>query len=39
MLGSFVKHGLTEEEAESETLIQVYVPPKLLESGASIKVI
>lgn len=26
MLGSFVKHGLTEEEAESETLLQVYVP-------------
>jgi hypothetical protein len=25
MLGSFVRHGLTEEEAESETLIQVYV--------------
>jgi hypothetical protein len=25
MLGSFVHHGLTEEEAESETLIQVYV--------------
>ena len=27
MLGSFVNHGLTEEEAESETLIQVYVVP------------
>lgn len=25
MLGSFVNHGLTEEEAESETLIQVFV--------------
>jgi len=26
MLGSFISHGLTQEEAESEILVQVYVP-------------
>jgi hypothetical protein len=25
MLGSFIAHGLTQEEAESEILVQVYV--------------
>jgi hypothetical protein len=25
MLGSFVKHGLSQEDAESETMIQMYV--------------
>lgn len=25
MLGSFIAHGLTQEEAESETLLQMYV--------------
>jgi hypothetical protein len=27
MLGSFVRHGLTQEEAESETVLQMYVRP------------
>jgi cytochrome P450 len=29
MLGSFIAHGLTKEEAESETLVQMYVPSQL----------
>lgn len=27
MLGSFIRHGLNQEEAESETLLQMYVRP------------
>jgi len=27
MLGSFVRHGLTQEEAETETLLQMYWLP------------
>jgi hypothetical protein len=27
MLGSFISHGLTEEEASSEAILQVYLPP------------
>jgi cytochrome P450 len=28
MLGSFLRHGLTQDEAPSETVLQMYVPPR-----------
>lgn len=33
MLGSFVAHGLTQEEASSEILMQMYEPPSLRGAG------
>lgn len=30
MLQSFIKHGLSQEEAVSESLIQMYVPKPLI---------
>lgn len=30
MLGSFIRHGLTKEEAESESVMQLYVLIQLL---------
>lgn len=34
MLGSFIKHGLTQQEAESETLMQMYVSPPCFPRGS-----
>lgn len=39
MLGSFIAHGLTKEEAESETLVQMYVPYRLALHGVLTSII